>query len=502
MAIFRKSMILVHRYLGIALSLLFVVWFISGIAMIYARGMPALTRELRLERMPPLDLPRIRLTPGDAAAMAELGRNPTRLVLLTIQNRPAYRFFVNQDPVTVFADTGEFLEETGPTAAVSIASRFVDLPEAQLHHVATLDEADQWTIGHRRQMPLHKIVVDDEARTQLYVSDPLGEVVLHTTRGSRALAWVAAIPHWLYFAPLRVNDGLWRQVVLWTSGLGTVGALIGLVLAFTQFAPVRPFRWTRVWSYIPYTGWMRWHYIAGVFFGVFALTWAFSGMLSMEPWFWASTDGTGAGIRQALAGGPLDPALFPAIESARWNDALRGRAAREVEFVRLQGDPYYVIDGVDSKPLLVAAESFEVRREPFSVESIMQRVGAGNPDVPVADVELRSDYDAYYRPRDRRPPLPVLRVRFGDPDATWFYIDPATSQIVTRYTRRERVQRWIYNGFHSLDFSFWYYSRPLWDIGVIALSLGGAALSVIGVVIGFRRLKRGAKRRVRSSLPT
>ncbi len=88
----------------------------------------------------------------------------------------------------------------------------------------------------------------------------------------------------------------------------------------------------------------------------------------------------------------------------------------------------------------------------------------------------------------------MLRVKFGDPDATWFYIDPAMSQAVASFTRRQRLQRWIYHGFHSLDFGFWYGSRPLWDIGIITLSLGGTMLSVIGVVIGYRRF--GERRQI------
>ena len=36
---------------------------------------------------------------------------------------------------------------------------------------------------------------------------------------------------------------------------------------------------------------MRWHYITGVVFGVFTLTWVFSGMLSMEPFGWATNPG-------------------------------------------------------------------------------------------------------------------------------------------------------------------------------------------------------------------
>ena len=52
----RKLLILSHRYLGIALSLLFVVWFGSGITMMYAGGMPRLSGDERLERLAPVDL--------------------------------------------------------------------------------------------------------------------------------------------------------------------------------------------------------------------------------------------------------------------------------------------------------------------------------------------------------------------------------------------------------------------------------------------------------------
>src|SRR3989442_15608633 len=73
---FRKWMILIHRYLGIALSPMFVVWFASGIAMMYARGMPGLTPQVRLEHLPPLDLARVGMTPPEAAGKAAFGTNP------------------------------------------------------------------------------------------------------------------------------------------------------------------------------------------------------------------------------------------------------------------------------------------------------------------------------------------------------------------------------------------------------------------------------------------
>ena len=47
-----------HRYAGIVLSLFVVLWFATGITMMYAGGMPRLTPEMRLEKLPNLDLAR------------------------------------------------------------------------------------------------------------------------------------------------------------------------------------------------------------------------------------------------------------------------------------------------------------------------------------------------------------------------------------------------------------------------------------------------------------
>ena len=88
---------------------------------------------------------------------------------------------------------------------------------------------------------------------------------------------------------------------------------------------------------------------------------------------------------------------------------------------------------------------------------------------------------------------------FADPDATWFYIDPHMGQVVTRFTRRERLQRWIYHGFHSLDFNFWYYQGPAWTTAMVVLNAGGALLSIIGVILAFKRVGRGISRMRKSS---
>jgi hypothetical protein len=466
----RKLLILIHRYLGIVLSAFFVVWFISGIGMMYAGGMPSLTPRLRLERLTPLDFKAIKLSPaGDAG----------NVVLLTVMGRPAYRI----DGETIFADTGETLEEVDQAKATLIASQFMQVPQDKVRYSGLLTTADQWTIGERGQLPLHKIAIDDPDGTQLYISPRNGEVVVLTTQGSRTLAWVAAIPHWLYFRSLRVNDGVWRQVVLWASGLGCILAIAGILVGVVQFRRSAP--------HIPYSGWMRWHYFSGIIFGIVTFTWVFSGMLSMEPFDYFSANGLN--IERDTFGGPLDLATFPPLDMGKWNALLEGRAVKEVEFVRLQGAPYYVVRTVPER-LLIEADSLRIRNELFSTESLMARMKEAAPGVPIVESELLSDYDSYYYSRDREAPLPVLRVKFNDPDQTWLYIDPKMSRIVNGTTRVDRIERWLYTGFHDLDFAFWYNRRPLWDIGVIILSLGGIVSSLIGLCIGFKRLFRGIRR--------
>ena len=326
MAQILKWLILSHRYLGLALGLLFVGWFASGIGMIYARGMPSLTEELRLERLKLLDLESVRVMPLEAAERAGLGDSLVSVTLLMVVDRPAYRVD-GGGAATVFADTGESMPELGPARAREVASRFMDVASERVRYERLLTRADQWTVSERGQLPLHKLSIDDERGTQLYVSPESGEVTLLTTRASRALAWVSAIPHWLYFTPLRVRQTLWTNTILWTAGLGCVLAILGITLGILQFSFSRPFRWSRIRSYIPYTGWMRWHHITGLAFGVLALTWVFSGLLSIEPFGWASGPVLSTGeLRRALIGGPLEASAFPPIDSDAWDALLPGRS--------------------------------------------------------------------------------------------------------------------------------------------------------------------------------
>jgi uncharacterized membrane protein len=491
-----------HRWLGLALCLLFTLWFASGIVMMYW-GFPEIGAGERLRRAESLKPEAIRVSPEAAYQRLQQAQPPDAARLTMLDSRPVYRFRIGRSEAMVFAGTGEPLFSVHADMPARIAAAWMGRPASSAQFEGALNDVDQWTVSgeYNAFRPLLKYSWPDG--DEVYVSALTGEVVQHTTRVSRLAAYFGAIPHWLYWTPLRKNGAAWSKVVIWSSGIGTMIALLGLIVGVSIFSPRRR---------VPYQGQKRWHMILGLSFGVLAATWAFSGLLSMEPFAWTRAQGLEA-PRDAFTGGPLDLAQFAALDPAAWDQLLAGRAVKEVELVRIQGEHYYLVRGAPDEPaaaqqrerlhqpynvagrveagrLLINAKTLEPRSEPFSVDSLMARLREALPGVPIVEQQLLQDYDSYYYSRGRQAPLPVLRVKFGDPAETWLYIDPEMSRVVAEVHRLSRVERWLYSGLHDLDFAFWYDRRPLWDIGVIALLLGGLASSGIGLYLGMRRLWR------------
>ena len=81
-------------------------------------------------------------------------------------------------------------DQVGQPEALSIAAAFSRVPAEKLSYAGELTEPDQWTLEDRRVLPMQKIIVHDDARTHLYVSEESGEVDLLTTRGTRASGMV------------------------------------------------------------------------------------------------------------------------------------------------------------------------------------------------------------------------------------------------------------------------------------------------------------------------
>jgi hypothetical protein len=486
----KRSVIFVHRWLGVALCLFFLVWFPSGIGMMYW-DFPSVNADDRLARSPALEPSAIRVSPAEACATLAQPQPPASLRLNTFDGRPVYRFRAGREESVVYADTGARQVDTSSEMMARIASAWVGHP-ASAAAVEAVD-VDQWTVpgSYRSLAPLWKY--SWPTGEQVYVSQTSGEVVQYTTTASRIGAYLGPIPHWLYFTPLRRHQPQWSRVVIWSSGIGTVAALLGIIIGIWMYSPSKRYRHAGVATSLPYSGQKRWHAGLGLIFGVGAATWAFSGMLSMDPFPMDRAGGAAAG-RPGAEEGRIPLALrgrlsMTAVAAMHPREALSQMAnldVRELELTSVSDEPLFIatLGGGDTRIVTPGGRP----RTEFDRRLIIDIVKAAEPGL--ADIRELTQYDRYYLDRRRQRPLPVILVRLNDAEQTRYYVDPKTARIVGTYSSRDWVGRWLYHGLHSLDFPWLYDYRPVWDIVVILFMVGGTALGATSFVLAWRVVRR------------
>lgn len=506
---FLRSLIFVHRWVGIVICIVFLIWFPSGIGMMYWT-MPSVTAADRLERSPALDAAAIVLSPAQAAEALGVEATPAQIRLNTFDGRPAYRIGGGRGGGgrIVYADTGEIQDEVSTPMRHRIAAAWTGQPAADAT-VTSVTEVDQWTVqgGLRNIRPLYKYSWPNGE--QLYLAGNSGEVVQYTTTGSRIAAHVSAIPHWIYYTPIRKHQPFWLQFMIWTAGIGTIGSIIGVVVGVWMYSPRKRYRNNGAPTSIPYRGQKRWHTIIGLIFGVATVTYAFSGMMSLDPFpaLYDRRPAAGAGPGQGQARRPgvaqvlrgrvsLDDfaAAHPRDIVAR-HPQLR---IKELEWTSFAGEPLYGATLDDGTTRMLRLDGTPV--EQFGHDEIVDVVRQAAPDPAAMEVTVLDQYDLYYLDRRRERPLPVILAKMHDEEKSRYYIDPKTARVVGQYSNRNWVGRWLYTGLHSLNFPWLYNYRPLWDIVVIALMVGGTALCVTSLVLAWRvlgrKLARVASRRV------
>ncbi len=485
---------LVHRYLGFAMSLLFLIWFLSGFVMMY-RGFPSIDFREKLSRAKAILPAGIRLSPGAAGAKLDL-RSLDAAKIAMVLDRPVYRFSgPSGDVRTLFADSGEPLV-VDEALARSVAAEWHASP-SQILSVERMEERDQWTPtgAYVRHLPLFRVRFDDLEATVAYVSSTSGEVVQALSLRDKIWAWLGPIPHWIYFRSLRVRQGLWEWVVIVLSAIGVVTCLAGLLLGFLLYR-----RTVGSLRFSPFeNAWFRWHHTTGFLFGFFVFTWTLSGLLSMNPLDWSPSRELSPDEESRFRGGDLDPARLERPPRAAVETLSGIGAVKELELIQVRGRAYYVAYYVGNETRLLPADRPDgVPLAELRESELLEALAELSP-APVAETKLLTEYDAYYYGERGERRLPVLRVRLSDPARTWFYVSPRTGAVVDRLETRSRWNRWLYHGLHSFDFPGLRDKRPGWDLVVLSLMTGGTLACATGVVLTFRWIRRatGATRATR-----
>ena len=508
---FFRILLMMHRWVGVALCTLFLLWFPSGIGMMYW-GMPAITVRDRLERWPPLNPANVVLSPMDAVEKAGIDATPDQVRLNSYDGRPAYRIA----GAIVYADTGEEQRSASRELRDRAARSWTGQP-ARDARVESVTEPDQWIVGNqlRNLRPLWKYSwVNGD---QLYIGDS-GEVLLHTTRWSRLAAYVSAVPHWLYFTPLRARQPFWIRFTTYAAMVGTAGAIVGVVIGIWLYSPRKRYRFAGAPSRIPYRGQKRWHVIFGLIFGVATITWTFSGSLAFLP-FPALRPvpqarqvqpqaGQGRGVigRRGLDGG-LAAALRGRVSLDDFADVhprtilghLEGFEVKELSLTSFAGQPLYSAGLSDGSTRLIGLDGHVIDEIDRAAIIDVVKASAARPEA--VETTILDQYDYYYLDRRRQRPLPVILAQMHDADESRYYIDPKTATVVSTFSNRNWQRRFFYNGLHSLSFPWLYNHRPLWDVVVITFMAGGTALCVTSLLLAWRVLGRKLRRVVAAGRP-
>ncbi len=486
------ALLVLHRWTGVIVGTLMTLWCLTGFVMLYV-DYPRLLPAEQVRGLSPLHLPaggslaRIALPPDTGLASARLEMAAGKPVLRVVPEKNDGRAIwqMRATPQSYDLGSGALLaplsrEDLGKVGAQFGRNVGIDGPVAAITPISV----DQWTVqAFAANRPLYRIDYADAAGSAAYIAGQTGEVVQRTTRFERFWGWLGAVPHWLYPTVLRQNPAAWSQVVIWTSLIGCFLTLTGIWVGISR---LRRGKDGTIGS--PYRGLWWWHHMAGLVFGVFALTWVGSGLFSMSPWGLFDSD-AGPVERQRLAG-PMC-----------WTDmraALANMNQFPIDTVRVESAPL----GGKMALVAIAADGRMVRLNSSGRPAVLTRadVAAALRSGPrVVSLDLLSEGDSYYYAHKEPVRLPVWRAVLADPQATRLYIDAASGALLRAVDGTGRAERWLWNAPHSFDLPGLRQSRLRYII-ILPLLAAVTLVCGTGAWMGMRKLARDLwriRRRIR-----
>lgn len=484
---------LIHRWTGVAACVLMALWFVSGMVMLFV-GYPKLTPWERLAALPTLTSENCCISVDAALALNRSGADVHQIVLTSIDGHPYYR--LHEHPggyLMVDAVTGKLAEPVDRDTAIASARAF--RPHAEAEYLGQINE-DRWT--HSRALdphrPLYQVQMRDTENTLLYLSSTTGQVVMDAPRAQRAWNYVGAWLHWLYMFRDRPVDPVWSWLVIILSAVGTITAITGTVAGIWRWRFGKKYK---SGSRTPYReNYLRWHHITGLLFAGFIFTWIFSGLMSMNPLGIFDAKGMRPDVSVYRGAQAANVHLQIPVSQALTLLKKENFQAVEVEWRVLNGRPYLLARNAAATRLIVQQDEKFTVRDSWTDDELLHAAARLLP-ATIDSHQTLEQYDNYYYGRqpeamigasERR--LPILRVEFADAHKTWSYLDPYTGDVALSMDSSQRTGRWLFSFLHSWDLPVMLKTGAWRDAILILLSLGGLAMSITGIVIGYGRLRK------------
>jgi hypothetical protein len=466
-----------HRWAGVALCLLFAIWFASG-AVLHFVSFPSLSAADRHAGGEPIDMAQLRIDPSDALAKVPAA---TDLRLVSVAGRPVYLAQGARGTwASIAGDTGEVLPLRSARIATTVAERFAGIP---VGGVSGPLDYDQWIVHQNFDpfRPFYRVHLNDSEGTDLYVSARTGEVLQRTRFAQRAWNWSGAVIHWIYFTPLRKSWSAWNQVVWWVSLVALLSSAVGTWLGLLRMASNRA-AGRRGLS--PFRGWMRWHHIIGLFASAIVVSWMLSGWLSMdhgrlfsrpEPSRQQSLQVSGLSVAAIARAIPLTSirALAPASEITF--NALAGHA-----FITA----YDSAGGVRSSFPDPPPGQVLPRLSDSLLLSGLEPLWPGH----VHPAAVGDAYDRVYRLAESAAAETAV---FEVSDETLrLYVDRHSGRVLAVMDTSRRQYAWIYYALHTFQFPGLIEHPEIRSVLVLVLLALGFLSSLTGVVLSVKRLRR------------
>lgn len=222
-----------HKWIGIAIGVVLLLWVVSGIAMIapmspvvWGTGMAELT----------IDIDDVMVTPNDAVSIAGGSVAARRdAAIRSVTLRPLLDAVVYQvtptrgEPVLVDAGTGELIAITAERAAAIASSAMPGGAPASIERIVSAP------IGYNGRIPAWRVSFSDRAATEAIVAEATGEMA-RTQRRDRLMMVVGHYVH--VFVPLKKLPGgdTTRKAAMVGTGLV---ALLSIVSGYWLALPAR-----------------------------------------------------------------------------------------------------------------------------------------------------------------------------------------------------------------------------------------------------------------------
>ncbi len=468
-----------HRLFGFFLSLLFFVWCTTGFVMMY-KEFPSVSKTEYLKMRTNISYDStIKLSAINEWEYTNLDSCSEIRMYQLLKKKIINIVNTEGKIICLDAYTGKYVNPIKEHELKDLVNSYFGNTK-KVKTIDVITELDQWIPRTKflPHMPIYKVLLDDKENTTCYISSQSGEIIQKLNFEDKIWAWLGPIPHWIYFKNLRINTDAWRYVVITLSSLGVVLALLGIILGVSRTVNSK----NKSQKFSPYKKkWFRWHHYVGFIFGLFIFTWILSGLLSMNPLKWASEDSLSEKETKIWQG--TNYSILTTVNNfqSAFDNITKHKSIKEIKFSLFNSDNYLIATNQNNEVQHVKIQDKNVFNNAIDILSIKSQVLKLLPNNKIIASEILTDYDNYYYNKHRTLPLPIYRFKFDDKNSTWYYVNPKTLTVVKKMQTDNKIERWLYNGLHSLDFPQLFYKRPLWDIIVIVLLLGCTLLSFTGL---------------------